>query len=270
MIIQCKKLAEEWLSDLGTRVRALSRSPRLGILLIGDDPGSTRYVQQKESAGKTIGVAVNVAHIAASVSQQEARNSLVKLEKSVDGLIIQMPLPKQLGAHELLDAVPANKDVDGLSAASLAALHRNCEGFVPATVRGILYLLERREISVSGKHVVIIGAGQLVGRPAAFALINRGATVSVVDVSESAPERLLSQADIVISATGSPGTAIAGIRKGTLVLDAGFSFVAGKVVGDLDTKELDALGAVVTPVPGGLGRLTVPALFDNLLQVIEA
>ncbi|MDP2587637.1 MAG: bifunctional 5,10-methylenetetrahydrofolate dehydrogenase/5,10-methenyltetrahydrofolate cyclohydrolase [bacterium] len=270
MIINCTVLAKEWLAALAQEITAKGMHPRLGILLVGDDPGSKKFVARKEKAGAELGVSVITERMSAETDEHTILERLRTLSEQSDGVIVQLPLPQQGMAARLLDAVPPKKDIDGLSSTSLSNLVRNLPGFVPATVRGILHLLKTQKVPLKGAHVAVLGAGQLVGRPAALALLNRGATLQIIDKHEHDAPALVRQADIILVATGIPGSlGSAAVKPGALVLDAGFSVVNGAITGDADTHALDLLGARVTPVPGGLGALTVAGLYANLLDALR-
>ena len=270
MIISCADIASAWLTTIKKEIATLGVQSRLGILFIGNDPGSERFVARKIQVGEQLGVSVSVERLPSDVTSTQARQKLDGLVAQSDGVIIQLPLPSGIDSRVLLDAVPPEKDVDGLSGSSLSNLVRARNGFVPATVRGILHLLTHGGVTIKGARVAVLGAGQLVGRPAALALLNMGATVQMLDQHEPNPDELLLQADVIISAVGKPGVLRAeAVNKNALVLDAGFSLVDGRITGDADTKAINQRGARITPVPGGLGALTVAGLYANLLDAIR-
>lgn len=269
MLINCTAYADEWLAELSKRRAGLPRTPRLGVLLVGGDPASEKYVAGKQRAAEKVGVEVILERAKTSATTAQLVTLVRALARRVDGLIVQLPLPPGVDQAAVLDAVPAGKDIDGLGATSLAGLMRKRENFVPATVRGILHLLEKQNVPLIGARILIVGAGQLVGRPLAQALINRGATVLVSDKSEKDLAGLSQASAVVITATGQPGTLLANqVHPGQLVIDAGFSLQDDVVVGDADTAAIDAAGIHVTPVPGGVGKLTVAALIANLFEAV--
>ncbi|MFH0830751.1 MAG: bifunctional 5,10-methylenetetrahydrofolate dehydrogenase/5,10-methenyltetrahydrofolate cyclohydrolase [Parcubacteria group bacterium] len=271
MIVLCKPIASQWLSKIAQKIKRRARTPSLGVLLVGQDPASQRFVQSKKRAAERIGVKINFTNVPVGTSTTSLVQCVATLAGDSTGVLVQLPLPADVEAGAVLDAVPARQDVDGLGSASLSALVRNTPGFVPATVRGILYLLEKQSIMPKGTRFLIVGAGQLVGRPLGLALLNRGATVTWADRYEVELAALSRQADVLVSAVGKPGL-IRGchVHAGQLVIDAGFNLQAGKVTGDVVTEEVSKAGAVVTPVPGGVGKLTVVALLANLLEASAA
>ncbi|MFO0705158.1 MAG: bifunctional 5,10-methylenetetrahydrofolate dehydrogenase/5,10-methenyltetrahydrofolate cyclohydrolase [Candidatus Andersenbacteria bacterium] len=271
MIITCTEIAKHWLAELAKTISSESLTPRLGIVQVGSAEAATRFIKKKREAADKLGIQVQHKQFAPNLTTSALQQQVTALAKQVDGLIVQLPLPSSLQTRAILDAVPPAKDIDGLGAAQLAALVRNEHGFVPATVRGILYFLESYKIPLAGTRIAIVGLGQLVGRPLALALANRGATLLLADKQEKQLTALLSSAEVVVSATGVPGTLTGKhVHKNLLVLDAGFSIKNGKIVGDVETDTVAAAGARVTPVPGGLGALTVAALFANLLDALHA
>jgi len=269
MILSCTKIADQWLTELKQTITSESLTPRLGIVLVGDSAASKVFIQKKREAAEQLGVTVQVAELPEQTTTDQVVAQVRALAAKVDGLIVQLPLPSNIDAATVLDAVPPAKDVDGLGCLQIAASFRNEPSVVPATVRGILYLLEHQKVSLAGRRVLIVGAGQLVGRPLALTLLNRGASVLIAEKAEPNLKQLARNADVLVSATGVPGTITAEhVHKDQLVLDAGFSRVKGKTVGDVATAEVSKAGAVVTPVPGGIGALTVAGLFANLIDVV--
>ncbi len=269
MILSCTKIATAWLAELKQTIASESLTPRLGIVQVGEDAASSTFIQKKRDAAESLGVTVEVVKLPAAASTDRVSQATRALAQKVDGVIVQLPLPSSMHAAQILDAVPTKKDVDGLGAGQVAAAMRREVGFIPATVRGILYLLEHQQISLAGRRVLIVGAGQLVGRPLALALLNRGASVIVAEKDEQDLVQLAKNADVIVSATGVPGTITAKhVHAKQLVLDAGFTRSKGHMVGDVQTEAVSKVGATVTPVPGGIGALTVAGLFANLVDAV--
>lgn len=269
MLIDCKSFAQEWLVNLKHQRAELSRAPRLGVVLVGSNPASKRYVGAKQKTAHEMAIAVTVSEAPVTATTEDVVALVTSLADQVDGMLVQLPLPKQIDSTKVLNAVPSEKDIDGLGEISLAALVRGKEKYLPATVRGIVYLLQKLEIKIDGARVLIVGAGQLVGRPLALALTNRGASVTVADKGENDLAALSKHADVLVSATGQIG--LIGAREvhaGQVVIDAGFNVQNGHSIGDVDTEAVSKVGAFVTPVPGGVGRFTVLALIANLLEAM--
>jgi len=269
MILTCTNIANEWLTSLAETIKSESLKPRLGIVMVGANPATRTFVNKKLQAAKLINATVTLSELPDSPTTSTVQAAVSDLAKKCNGVIVQLPLPSDCDTSSILDSVPSNKDVDGLGRDQLARAVRHEHGFIPATVRGILHLLEHQKVALAGKRVLIVGAGQLVGRPLALALINHDASVLVADKEDEALAELSKLADVIVTATGVHGTLKAEhVHKGQLILDAGFSMAGKKIQGDADTAAIDAAGATITPVPGGIGALTVAALFANLVDAV--
>jgi len=262
-----KPIAEQWLTKLAKQVGSLNRAPRLHIVQVGADPGSGIYVKRKLSAAKKIGVDARVILLPAEANTQTVLDAILEAAKQSDGIIVQLPLPPGINQQAVLDAVPSALDVDALSTQSTQRLADNFEGaIVPATPRAIIEILKGVK-TIRDLRVAIVGAGVLVGRPLSYALVNEGAKVTPVDIDTPNPTELTKQADVIVSAVGKPGLITAEhVKSGQIVIDAGFNFIDGKVVGDVDAEAVEPIVDQLTPVPGGVGAVTVVALLANVID----
>jgi len=272
-VIDGKKIADDLRAQLQERVKKLDRSPRLVIVQIGSDPASTQFVARKKQFGESIGVEVCVHQYPANVSTNEVRKRLAQIthEKGTDGVVLQLPLPEGMNTEYLLAAIPVEKDVDVLSAKSVGAYSVGRLSTTPPVVRAAQLLLGNIDVAVGGKSCVVIGAGRLVGSPIATWLMREKATVTVVSTASENLNDIIHDADIVFLGTGKVGLVNAGMLKSdAVVVDAGSGVGSdGKIVGDFDASGADERGIMYSPVPGGVGPLTVAALFENLLTLAE-
>jgi len=249
---------------LKEEVRRLSISPTLAVVLVGDDPASLAYIKQKEKASTEIGANLQLLKQDTNITQNALEALIDKLnqDKKITGIIVQKPLSEGIDADEIDVLIDPAKDVDGLNPLS---------AFVPATTRGIFALLAAYKIKVPGKKVVVVGRSRLVGLPTALEFINQDATVTVCHSKTTDLAKETPQADILISAVGSPGLIKANmVKEGAVVVDVGLSRVMmgekPTLVGDVAFGEVSKVAGFVTPVPGGVGPMTVAGLLMNLVE----
>lgn len=274
-ILDGKALAKRMQSQLLDRVKTLlaegKRPPGLAVLMVGDDPASIVYVRKKQEACAQVGIASFSQHLPATTSQAELEAIIDKLNADlrVDGILLQLPLPGHLDAKALLDRIHPDKDVDGLHPTNMGKLVLGEPGLRSCTPAGMMRMLEAYEIPVQGKHAVVVGASILAGKPAALMLLAANATVTIAHIFTQNLAIITRSADILIVATGNPQT-IKGdmVKDGVVVLDVGINRVTdanGKVrlVGDVHFEEVRAVAQYITPVPGGVGPMTVAMLLEN-------
>ncbi|GAC1480235.1 MAG: bifunctional methylenetetrahydrofolate dehydrogenase/methenyltetrahydrofolate cyclohydrolase FolD [Candidatus Dormibacteria bacterium] len=255
-------------AELKTAVEAhrKGRRPGITVIQVGDDPASSTYVRGKHRAAEEAGFTSAIEHLH-DLSQAELHARIDKLaaDPSVDGILLQMPLPKGLDPDQALERIPPHKDVDGLHPYNAGRLAQGNPTFVPATPLGILELLRRERIDPTGKHAVVVGRSRLVGRPLALLLLQNHATVTIAH-SQSADLRSITRsADILIAATGKPGLITADhVKPGAVVIDVGITRdeKTNKLTGDVDQGVM-AVASALTPVPGGVGPMTIAMLLVN-------
>ncbi len=279
LILDGKAAARAVRADLARRVAALEASgirPALRILQVGNDPASSIYVTSKVKVSAKTGIEACVEHLDENAGFDDIARVIGawNRDSSVHGFIVQLPLPRGIDAHAVLGLVNPDKDVDGLSPASLGALAAGRPGFMPATPSGIIELLLRNGIAVSGKRVVIVGRGELVGRPLASMLLLRGergdATVTVCHSRTKELGTICQTAEILVVATGRAGLVTGEmVSEGVVVVDAGTNSINGKLVGDVDFESVAAKASAITPVPGGVGPMTVAMLLANTVRAAE-
>lgn len=264
------RLAQEAARDLESR--ALARPPALAAVLVGDDPASEVYVRGKVKACREAGFASREVRLCASTSEAELRRAVEKVgaDDAVDGVLVQLPLPASHAAHRILESIPVAKDVDGFHPMNVGRAATGTGGFLPCTPKGILALLAEHRIDVRGAEVVVVGASNIVGRPMAHLLAVLGATVTVCQKETRDLAAHTRRAEILIVAAGVPGLVRPGMtRDGAVLVDVGVNRVGGGIIGDIDPACWPASRAY-TPVPGGIGPMTVAMLLSNTLDAARA
>lgn len=272
-LINGAALAKEKLSQLKqivTSLQANGIAPGLATVQVGDDPASRIYVRNKVRACAEAGV--NSVHhdLPGSSSEADVLNLLDKLNRDpkVHGIIVQLPVPKHLDARRLSQAIAVAKDVDGFNWQNLGALVEGAPGILPCTPRAALVMLDSANIPVEGRHAVVVGRSNIVGKPVALLLIGRGATVTVCNSRTPDLGAITRQADILIVATGRAGLVTgAMVKPGAAVIDVGINRLPnGKIVGDVLFDEVHEVAGWITPVPGGVGPMTVAMLVENTVN----
>jgi methylenetetrahydrofolate dehydrogenase (NADP+)/methenyltetrahydrofolate cyclohydrolase len=279
--IDGRALAVHLKEDLLKRIQVLKEKhtvrPGLAIVRVGDDSASQVYVASKKRQCKEIGIR-SFEHVLPSTTDQKELLSLIQSindDPEIHGLIVQLPLPKKFKSAEIIQAISPEKDVDGLHPLSLGKLFCGIEGFVPCTPKGCLKLIQTIQKDLKGLRAVVIGASNLVGKPMAHLLLTEGATVSLLHSKTRDPETLCAQADIIVAAAGVPCLVQESwVKKGAIVIDVGINRLMdsqGKpyLIGDVDYKAVAKKAKAITPVPGGVGPMTVACLLENTVIAAE-
>ncbi|MDE2311627.1 MAG: bifunctional 5,10-methylenetetrahydrofolate dehydrogenase/5,10-methenyltetrahydrofolate cyclohydrolase [Patescibacteria group bacterium] len=272
MIIDGKKIAAEILREVKIKVAALPFQPVFCDVLVGDDPVSALFVRIKAKTAEAVGIKFHHAQYPADISSGElvAQIKIIGQLKDLCGLIVQLPLPADLPRVEILDAIPSELDVDVVGGESSRKFYAGQQILLPPTAAAILTILETLPEGWRRQKILVLGQGELVGRPVAHLLRQQGLDVTTADRSTPDLPGHLRQADIIISAAGQ-GRMITGdlVKPGAIVIDAGTSELGGGIVGDADFDSLSARVSFITPVPGGVGPVTVAKLLENVLLVAE-
>lgn len=272
MIIDGKALASELEAETRRRVERLGRRPGLATIIVGDNPASMMYVRIKHSACDRVGIRSENARLPEGTSLEEIVGTIESLNKreDVSGVLLQLPLPRGLDPSRAMAAIDPAKDVDGFHPMNMGSLLAGAEGLVPCTPKGIIWALERLGVSLEGKDAVIVGHSNVVGKPLAAMMLNRNATVSVCHVFTRDLAAHTRNAEILVVAAGVPGL-IRGdmVRPGAYVFDVGINRVGDRTVGDVEFDEVVKVAAAVTPVPGGVGPLTVSTLMSQTATAAE-
>lgn len=272
MIIDGKALASELEAETRRRVERLGRRPGLATIIVGDNPASMMYVRIKHSACDRVGIRSENARLPEGTSLEEIVGTIESLNEreDVSGVLLQLPLPRGLDPSRAMAAIDPAKDVDGFHPMNMGSLLAGAEGLVPCTPKGIIWALERLGVSLEGKDAVIVGHSNVVGKPLAAMMLNRNATVSVCHVFTRDLAAHTRNAEILVVAAGVPGL-IRGdmVRPGAYVFDVGINRVGDRTVGDVEFDEVVKVAAAVTPVPGGVGPLTVSTLMSQTATAAE-
>ncbi len=272
-IIDGKAIAAQVRSELKKEIDLLKAkagiSPGLAVILAGNNPASEIYVKYKEKACESLGVYSEIHCLDENVLTESILELVERLngDKKIHGILVQLPLPKQIDQDRILKAVKLSKDVDGFHPFSLGSLLSGKECFLPCTPQGIIELLNREKIEIQGKKAVVVGRSIIVGKPVALLLLQNHATVTICHSRTADLAEVTRQADILVVAIGRPKF-ITGemIKKGAVVIDVGMNRIEGKLCGDVDFDSAKETAGAITPVPGGVGPLTIAMLMKNTLK----
>ena len=274
-IIDGKSIAKELRESLAPRVAALKEqgiTPGLTVIVVGDDPASAIYVRNKERACVKLGMNSQVLRFPAETTQEEILNTvrLLNQDDSVHGILVQLPLPRHIDAQAVLRAIDPDKDVDGFHAMNAGRLMNGEPGFVACTPKGVMRLLEVSGVELDGKNAVVVGRSNIVGKPMALLLLQKNCTVTIAHSHTKDLAAVTRSADILVVAVGRAGF-ITGdmIKPGAAVMDVGINRVDGKVVGDVDFESAKEVASCITPVPGGVGAMTIAMLMENTVEAAE-
>ena len=273
-MIDGKKISEELLGEVAQEVKAKNLTPKLATILVGDDPASQTYINSKIKACGRCGIISDHHPLPSSATKKELLGLIAKLNKdaSVHGILVQVPLPGKLHSDEkeLVESVSPEKDVDGYTALNLGKLLQGDESMPSCTPAGVILLLEKSRVKVEGANAVVVGRSITVGRPLAAMLINRNATVTVCHSKTKDLAAATRNADILCVAVGKPKLVTKGmVKPGAAVIDVGINRVEGKLVGDVDFDSVKEVAGKITPVPGGVGPMTVALLMRNTMRACE-
>ena len=274
-IIDGKSIAKELRESLAPRVAALKEqgiTPGLSVIVVGDDPASAIYVRNKERACVKLGMNSQVLRFPAETTQEEILNTvrLLNQDDSVHGILVQLPLPRHIDEQAVLRAIDPDKDVDGFHAMNAGRLMNGEPGFVACTPKGVMRLLEVSGVELDGKNAVVVGRSNIVGKPMALLLLQKNCTVTIAHSHTKDLAAVTHSADILVVAVGRAGF-ITGdmIKPGAAVMDVGINRVDGKVAGDVDFDSAKEVASCITPVPGGVGAMTIAMLMENTVEAAE-
>lgn len=269
-ILDGKKLSEKILEKVRRNIKKSHLKLRLAIIQIGENQVSEIFIRQKEKACKRVGIGFKLYKFQGKISQRKLKREVEKILKNPknSGVIIQLPLPKNKDADEILNLIPSEKDIDVLSKESLGKFYQGTLLILPPVVGAVSYLLKASKIKIKGKNVVLVGAGKLVGKPLTLLILREKGTLTIIDEFTKNISSFTKKADILISGVGKPNL-IQGklIRKGVVVIDCSSVFYKGKLVGDVNFQSVSKKASYITPVPGGVGPLTVACLLENLTKI---
>lgn len=277
MLIYGKVVSADTRAKLRTQVeefeKRAGRKPCLAVIIVGEDPASQTYVRNKIAGCAEVGMRSLHYEYADGTPQSEIEKTLKDLaaDDIVDGILVQLPLPKGYDERKLLSLIPDEKDVDGFSPTNLGLLAMNKPRTISCTPFGVMKMLETTGVKLEGKNAVVIGRSNTVGKPMAMLLLNANCTVTVCHSKTENLAEITSKADILVAAIGRPKFVTADmVKDGAIVIDVGINRVDGKLVGDVDFENVEKKASFITPVPGGVGPMTITMLLANTLQAAEA
>ncbi len=274
-ILDGKALAKKIRASIKKEVDSLKKEsiiPGLAFILVGDNPASQVYVNMKTKACEEVGIYSINHRMPSEISERELIEVIKMLNDNpmVDGILVQLPLPKHLNEEKIIETIDYRKDVDGFHPYNMGRLARGNPLFISCTPYGIMKLLNEYSIDVKGRDVVVVGAGNITGKPMALMLTNSGATVQICHIYTQNLKEKTKRADIVISAVGKPNLITEDmVKEGAVVVDVGISRVKDRVVGDVDFEGVSKKASYITPVPGGVGPMTIAMLLYNTLQSVK-
>ncbi|MBQ3582869.1 MAG: bifunctional methylenetetrahydrofolate dehydrogenase/methenyltetrahydrofolate cyclohydrolase FolD [Alistipes sp.] len=274
-IINGKELAlslkQEMAADVATFTEKYGRVPHLVVILVGEDPGSVSYVTGKAKASAEVGIKNTTIRREATITEEELLGIIDKLnaDEEVDGILVQLPLPKHIDSDKVIAAIRAEKDVDGFHPMNVANLWLKQPCTLPCTPKGIIKLLKRANVEIAGKEVVVIGRSNIVGLPVSKLLLNENATVTIAHSRTKDLKEVTRRADILVVAIGRPKFVTADmVKPGAVVIDVGVNRdpETKKLCGDVDFAAIEPIASAITPVPGGVGPMTITCLMENTIE----
>ncbi|HCZ7122954.1 TPA: bifunctional methylenetetrahydrofolate dehydrogenase/methenyltetrahydrofolate cyclohydrolase FolD [Staphylococcus aureus] len=271
-ILDGKQIAKDYRQGLQNQVEALKEkgfTPKLSVILAGNDGASQSYVRSKKKAAEKIGMISEIVHLEETATEEEVLNELNRLnnDDSVSGILVQVPLPKQVSEQKILEAINPDKDVDGFHPINIGKLYIDEQTFVPCTPLGIMEILKHADIDLEGKNAVVIGRSHIVGQPVSKLLLQKNASVTILHSRSKDMASYLKDADVIVSAVGKPGLVTKDVvKEGAVIIDVGNTpDEDGKLKGDVDYDAVKEIAGAITPVPGGVGPLTITMVLNNTL-----
>ncbi|WP_423829871.1 bifunctional methylenetetrahydrofolate dehydrogenase/methenyltetrahydrofolate cyclohydrolase FolD [Staphylococcus aureus] len=271
-ILDGKQIAKDYRQGLQNQVEALKEkgfTPKLSVILVGNDGASQSYVRSKKKAAEKIGMISEIVHLEETATEEEVLNELNRLnnDDSVSGILVQVPLPKKVSEQKILEAINPDKDVDGFHPINIGKLYIDEQTFVPCTPLGIMEILKHADIDLEGKNAVVIGRSHIVGQPVSKLLLQKNASVTILHSRSKDMASYLKDADVIVSAVGKPGLVTKDVvKEGAVIIDVGNTpDENGKLKGDVDYDAVKEIAGAITPVPGGVGPLTITMVLNNTL-----
>ena len=273
VILDGKKLRDKLLEKLQKKIDKFEVKPKLSVILVGENPASKIYVNNKQKIAQKIGINSEIIHFSQNISEKELLSKIEELnnDKTVNAILVQLPLPEHISKENVINSINPAKDVDGFTPYNYGKLFSGEKPNVyPCTPKGILLLLDEYNIEIAGKHVVVIGRSNIVGRPVAQMLLDRNATVTMCHSKTQNLAQITKTADIIISAVGKYIIKGEMLKSGCVVIDVGiFKDESGKTRGDVDFETSSKIASYISPVPGGVGPMTIASLMLNTVELFE-
>ena len=274
-LLDGKVIAKEIREEVKAEVAQLKEQgieAKMAVIMCGDDPASKYYAQSKQKAAANVGIAFDFYDMPGSTEEKVLLDLIEKLnsDDSVHGIMVELPLPKQIDKDKVMEAVLPEKDVDGIHPKNRGYILSNGPGLFPATPQSCIELMLRSGVEIKGKHAVIVGRGETVGKPLVFLLLQHNPTITICHSRTEDLASYVKQADIVIAAVGRPKMITKDmVKEGAVVVDAGINEIEGGYCGDVDFDGVKEVASLISPVPGGVGSLTTALIFKNLLKGIK-
>ena len=276
-LIDGKKIAQELEAETKTKLvsfRNLHRGVviKIAVVVLGDDSATNIFIRKKWQMAQRLGIGFKIYRYPANITTEKLRKEIALIGRmpAVKGIIVQLPLPERINVRSVLNAIPSNKDVDSLCEKNLGKLYNDSNIILPPVTAACACILASLKIDLRGKNVVVMGRGNLVGKPTAIWAINQGATVSILNSKTVDASHYLKEADIIVTGVGQPGLINKNnVKSGSIILDASYAHKDGKPCGDCDVLSLEKTDCQITPVPGGIGPITVSMIYVNLLKLLE-
>lgn len=268
-LLDGKALANDILDELTVKVKQLDTVPNLVVIQVGNDPASSVYVRNKERTAERVGINSETVKLSKHITQDELLEIIDKYNNDslVNGILVQLPLPKHIDEQVILEAISPMKDVDGFHPLNVGKLNIGQKQMIPSTPAGIMELLKANHIELEGKHVVIVGRSNIVGKPLAHLLLEANATVTIAHSKTKDLKHLTKQADILVVAVGQPEFITKDyVKTGAVVIDVGINRTESGLKGDVDFNNVKSKVAAITPVPGGVGPMTIAMLMNQTYQ----
>ena len=272
MILDGRKIRQEKFEELKKEIELLKNKPSIAVIQVGNNSTSNIYIRSKEKAAKELGCKFKHIKFEEDILEEEILTTIDKLnnDKNIDGILIQMPIPNHLNTGVIQNRVISTKDIDGLTDINAGLLFHNKDSFIPCTPKGIMEMLKYYDIDVTGKHVVIVGRSTLVGKPLSTIMLNNNATVTICHSYTSNLKDITTKADILVVAVGKKNIIDASmIKSSAVVIDVGINKEDSLLCGDVNFESAKDKCSYITPVPGGVGQMTVLSLYQNLLKAYK-
>jgi methylenetetrahydrofolate dehydrogenase (NADP+)/methenyltetrahydrofolate cyclohydrolase len=276
LIISGKELSNELRSEMVKEVKEIKerygRAPHLAVIIVGDNPASQSYVKGKSKACEEVGISNTTIEFSSDITQWDLLNKIDELNRNIniDGILVQLPLPKHIDEEVIMRYIDPMKDVDGFHPVNVDGLYTGKDCIKPCTPTGILKLLNKANVEIEGKHVVVLGRSNIVGLPVSKMLLDENATVTICHSKTKNLKEITSQADILIVAIGKPKFITSDmVKEGAIVIDVGVNRIDNKLVGDVDFNNVENKTSVITPVPGGVGPMTITCLLENTINCFK-
>lgn len=267
--------AKEAKEEIKSRVSALKArgvTPALTVVMVGEDPASGVYAEQKRKNCDSVGISFSFIQLPGETSEKELLELVDRLNRdaSINGILVEMPLPKHISNERIQATIDPDKDVDGSNPANLGRLLSGLPSLRPCTPQGAMYLMEKYGVDLKGKHAVVVGRSTIVGKPVAMLLLEKNATVTICHSRTANLADIVRSADVVVAAVGRAKTVTADmVKPGAVVVDVGINSTPDGIVGDVDYEPVSKVASAISPVPGGVGPLTIAMLLGNVVQAAE-